>query len=170
MISGDLNYDFLHPSYETEDICEFAQSLAFHIVPPGATFYTHSDSLLDVVITDDNEKVRSFFKSSTTFIAGHDLLRFEYAYDASQILKRTIYRRNYDNVISSDFHASNMRQINSSPIASSSICENEPALNDNVSLITNGILSALDKHAPLRKFRSSPPTSLSLDNEMKLLM
>lgn len=55
-----------------------------HIVNSDATYHTaYSDSLLDVLIVNNCDKVHSFVELSSLFIAGHDLLELSFILDVS---------------------------------------------------------------------------------------
>ena len=173
IITGDLNCNLLRSGYEAEYLRNFAGSFALHIIPSGPTYHTsHSDSLLDVVITDDAKKVKSFSKSHVPFIAGHDIIRFEYVIRDSQSSNRYIFRRNFKNFVNADFCNTVQSRVNDITTVSLPACENENKsdLDRYVSHIANIILFSLDQHTPLRKLRVSRPPSPWLTDQIKLLM
>ena len=94
-IAGDINCGLQSDHFES-GYFRFSFSLSLQLVESGTTYHTATcDSWLDVIVTDSEHKIVSFSKTATPFIAGHDLLQLEYAFDACRYRSRCITRRSF---------------------------------------------------------------------------
>ena len=93
-IAGDVNCALHAVHFESSCLKDLVYSLSLHLVDSAATYHTAtSDSWLDIIVFDSEHKVLSFAKSEAPFIAGHDLLRLEYAFDARSTERLSLTRR-----------------------------------------------------------------------------
>ena len=96
IFSGDVNCNLLTEHFESRYFRDFIYSLSLHLVDSGPTHHTAtSDSWLDVMVIDSEHKLISYSKSDTPFIAEHDLLKVEYAFDLKTPDIRKVTRRCY---------------------------------------------------------------------------
>ncbi|KAK0072429.1 hypothetical protein PV326_000090 [Microctonus aethiopoides] len=86
-------------SFEAHYLRDLATSHSLHILGNVPIYHTStSDSLLDVLLVDDPQKVLYYNKSDALFIAGHDLVCIHYQYSSAPSIERQIQRRNYANL------------------------------------------------------------------------
>lgn len=171
IIAGDLNYNLLRNDHDAKYLRDFASSLSLSIVPSGATFHTnHSDSLLDVLLVDSIEKVLTFEKSDAPFIAGHDILQYQYKFKHSDRQERCIYRRNYAYFNEEEFRSSLLSFSANLNLINFCDCTNENEFTLFAKLLSECILSALDLHAPRVELRVHKPPTPWLTNDLRARM
>ncbi|XP_024879044.1 uncharacterized protein LOC112459244, partial [Temnothorax curvispinosus] len=157
----DLNCNLLTSSYESNHLKSLASQLSLSIVQSQSTFHTQSsDSLLDVFIVDNLDKVSSFRKSDAPFINGHDRIELTYSFEVSPLKSRTLVRRSFKNFDEQRFIEIVSSKLSSSfPTDFSCECLGEPDIDGILTTITNDITSSLDLHAPTHTFRVTRPSA-----------
>lgn len=104
IIGGDLNCNLLTNSFEANYLRDLMLGLSLNIVNSDPTFHTAtSNSGLDILVVDDNDKVLTFAKSSSPFIAGHDLLELSYSLTCRLDREQSILGRSYRKIDASVF-------------------------------------------------------------------
>lgn len=145
IVSGDLNCNLLSNNFEACHLREITASHSLLIVPSDATHHTAtSDSWLDTFIIDDLEKVVSFTKSTSPFIAGHDLLELSLQLGVDISLNRPMLRRNFRGLDVATF-------CDCVEIATGSDCDGANA-SELCSWLNAALIDALDVLAPSRSF------------------
>ena len=130
------------------------------MVESGATYHTATcDSWLDLIITDSEHKIVSFSNTATPFIAGHDLLQLEYAFDACRYRSRYITRRSFkkfnDAAFLDSFHTG-LPDLGLLSYSDRVCCDGVDTL---LETLAASYRLALDIHAPLGTFRASRPAA-----------
>lgn len=170
-LAGDLNCNLLVTDYKSKYLRDFANSLAFEIIPSQATYHTsHSDSLLDVVLVDSLQKIHSFSKSASPFINGHDLLEFEYKFEIADRSERTISRRNFKRFNEAEYCTAVRDRVSKLNLQNTISCTSISELNNYTALVTSAILEPLDASAPIREMKVRRPAAPWLTNDLKLRM
>lgn len=171
IFAGDLNCNLLRDYYNSRYLRNFVDSLSLHLVHSEATFHTaNANSLLDVIIVDNLDKVHMFSKSEAPFIAGHDLLEFSFNFDAPMCQAQRLVRRNYKKFNESEYLNTVKANVISTNIASLCTGTSQTDVDTLVSSIANIIIPALDTHAPLSTFRVSKPPAPWLTDNLKRRM
>lgn len=153
IITGDLNCDLSSENFEANYLRDVVFSHSLYLVPLGNTHHTaHSDSSLDVVILDSSDKLQSFVKSSVPFIAGHDLIEFEYKLPVTSSVSRVKSYRDFRNCDANALDVELGIKITNSLLG----------LNEDVDVMAEAlcgaVVGALDLHAPMvtREFKKPP--------------
>ena len=85
-------------------IDEFLASQNFFLFPSNATHHCRTSHIwLDLIITDDLEKVENFFQKETPFLSGHDLISFNYKVDYRAIKYFSFTYRDYKNFTHNEY-------------------------------------------------------------------
>lgn len=153
IITGDLNCNLSSSNFEAKYLQDFIFSHSLYLIPYGNTHHTgSSDSWLDVVIVNSSQKIHSYVKSSAPFIAGHDLLEFQYKLLTPSRPTRLRKCRNFRNCDSIALKNDLCSIVTISPSDSSS------DINKQAEFLCTSIVHVLDTHAPLitREFRGPP--------------
>ena len=164
IIGGGLNCNLTFSNFEATFLRKIVSSHALHIIHSDFTYHmAGSDSWLDVFIMDSLSKV-VYDKSDAPFIAGHDLLGLVYQFDVPPDPARTILRRTYRGFDEHAFRSElevDCREALDCKVATSS---NVVVIPD---MLSSVIVSALDRHAPLRRFGMHRPRHPWLTDALK---
>ena len=167
IIGGDLNCDLLNNSFEANHLKDLMFAHSLQIVRSEATHHTAtSDSWLDVFIVDDPDKIKSYSKSSSPFIAGHDLLELSLSFNVETDRERSVYRRCYRGIIIADFHDfldAKVINAHTNPGVLSDVVD----VQQSSDLLSCTLRGALDIFAPARKFTVRKPPARWLSTELK---
>ncbi|XP_071576178.1 uncharacterized protein [Temnothorax nylanderi] len=162
IIGGDLNCNLLRDGFEANYLRELMSSLSLNIVDSEATFHTAtSDSWLDVLVVDDSDKVLLFTKSSSPFIAGHDLLEMSFSLNRTFDSKQSVLRRSYRNFDTSAF----LEHLYS--LAVNVQIVNETDVEEVCSRLSSTLLNVLDVFAPARRSVIRRPPIHWLTDELR---
>ncbi|XP_071581375.1 uncharacterized protein [Temnothorax nylanderi] len=152
IIGGDLNCNLSSTNFEADYLRELMSGLSLHIVNSEPTHHTAiSDSWLDVLVVDDMDKIISFTKSQSPFIAGHDLLELSTSLSSKLRPVCSISRRNYRGIVDSEFcdYLVSIAGAVRSEIDGVSEDTNVDGL---CGVLSGALLGALDIFAPIRNF------------------
>ena len=104
IMAGDVNCSLQSENFESNYFKDFIFSLSLHLVKTGPSYHTATcDSWLEIIVTDSENKIVSFKRSAGPFIAGHDLLQLEYAFDSKLPVSHKVTRRCYGGFDSAAF-------------------------------------------------------------------
>lgn len=165
IIAGDFNAHL-------ETNCEFARelqdcsdALKLHILQTGPTYHLNkTDSWLDIIITDSDQKVLRFEKSSAPFIAHHDSIVVDYDVKVSQIVPKTVTYRNFKNCNFNLMNNDILTLVNS---LIPDLTNNLKTPIESITSFNSRITSILDKFAPLKTSKITKPPAPWLTNEIK---
>lgn len=76
VIAGDLNSNlFDSTNYHGTHLKALIDEFSLHVIPSGASHHVNfSDTWLDLILVNDEDKVLNFKKSAAPFICGHDYI------------------------------------------------------------------------------------------------
>ena len=167
IIGGDLNCNLLSNQYEATYLRQLMFSLSLYIIPSDATHHTAtSNSCLDVLIVDDSDKVLSFAKSSSPFIAGHDLLSLSLSLFSPINTERSYTRRCFRNINVTEFCEFLSISVNNANCTRTNLSR-EAYVQESSTLLSCTLRAALDVFAPTRSFVSRGPPLRWLTEELK---
>lgn len=153
IIMGDLNCDLRSTNFEAIYIRDIVDTLALKVQPSQPTHHTaSSDTWIDLFIVDNLTKIAAYFKSSSPFIAGHDLISVQYNLKGSLVTKHKCYRRNYsrvDETESNDLARVDVQRLCEIFSSSKPNCDVDNILFK----LTTSIISPLDNLAPLESMK-----------------
>ena len=160
IIVGDINCGLQSDHFESGYFRDLVFSLSLHSVESGTTYHTATcDSWLDVIVTDSEHKIVSFSKTATPFIADHDLLQLEYAFDACRYRSRCITRRSFkkfNDAAFLDWFRTRLPELGFLSY-SDGVCGD--GVDTLLETLAASYRSALDIHAPLGTFCASRPAA-----------
>lgn len=168
IITGNLNCNLLSDSFESGYLKELLYSLSLYPVPSDATHHTeHSHTLLDIFIIDSSDKVIDFQKSETPFINGHDLIELTYELVLPAIPTKKIERRCIKYFNDRDYLVT-LGSLLLSPMELEVISQNGSEQVDTlISSLEDALITALDRHAPIKTFFVNKPPKLWLTDQLK---
>ena len=156
IITGDLNFDLLNNSFESNYLQNFITDYSLFSVPFGPTHYSGlACSQLDVMIVDSSAKIVAFSKSSSPFAAGHCLISIQYQFDNLSRPQQTVTYRDFANCdylsLSNDLVAHlRLKLSNLSPSETgnraSYLDPSEPT--NSLKVLYDYLTSTLNTHAP----------------------
>ncbi|XP_011859007.1 PREDICTED: uncharacterized protein LOC105556520 [Vollenhovia emeryi] len=169
IITGDLNCNLERHDFKSRYLRNLLKSLSLHLVPPDPTYHTKtSDTWLDVIIIDDPDKLHTYTKSDSPFIAGHDLLCLSYAFDLPLTTKPQSFTRRSLNKFDPEGFLCTLQSLLPSVNNLTSIHISTAAL---VDLLANSLtetsLTALEPYAPIKNFTANRPANPWITEEFK---
>lgn len=160
---GDLNCNLLKSDRLSNHLQSFISESGLYCVPYGPTFHTtETESWLDVIIIDNEDKLVRYSKSSLPFIGGHDYLLCEYRLEPPiKYDKKVKFRdfRNCNHVALADDLNNKLNQIN--------INFEEADPNNLISYFNESIIASLNNFAPFTEKKLKRPNNPWLTNALR---
>ncbi|XP_044597348.1 uncharacterized protein LOC123273929 [Cotesia glomerata] len=163
LIMGDLNCNLLKSNRQSNHLKSFISESGLYCIPYGPTFHTtETESWLDVIIIDNEDKLGRYSKSSLPFIGGHDYLLCEYRLESPIKYDKKVEFRDFRNcnhaALANDLN-SKLNQIN--------INFEEADPNDLTSYFNKSIIASLNNFAPLTEKKLKRPNNPWLTNALR---
>ncbi|XP_074103474.1 uncharacterized protein LOC141530331 [Cotesia typhae] len=144
---GDLNCNLLKSDRASVHLKSFITESSLFNVPFDSTYHTSvTDSWLDVIIIDGQEKLGNFSKSLSPFIGGHDYLQCDYNLKTVENANKSVSFRDFrhcDHQALAEMLRTKLIQPNSSSVMS------DP--NELVAYFSDSVIDTLDFFAPINK-------------------
>lgn len=146
IIAGDFNCHFESENRHSRRARELFLENQLHLVDSGPTFFrSRTPTWLDAVIVDGLDKVTAVKSSGVSFLGGHDYVYIEYKLEGVKSSESRTYR---------DFrdvnHFKFQRDLSSTINTAALELERHGDINSSYSLLRDGLLCLLDRHAPFR--------------------
>ncbi|CAG5096688.1 Protein of unknown function [Cotesia congregata] len=163
IITGDLNCNFLKTDRLACHLQSFITEFALYCVPHGPTYHTNGvDSWLDVIIVDNEDKIRNYSKSSAPYIGGHDYIFVEYKLEHPKKCNKVNKYRDFRNCDHLALSQSLNIELNVNNIDVDSLDPNELT-----SYFLTVVSNYLDIYGPFSERKISRPSNPWLTKELK---
>ena len=164
IILGDMNYDLLSSKPAVQYFRNVIDSFNLTASSLQPTFHTEtSESLLDLILTRNSEKILNYGQFPVPGICHHDLIFASYSLKVPKVRAKVISYRDFSR-LNHDAILQDAAQI------PWDLMYSFPDINDRLNFFNRSIVHLLDTHVPLRKKRVTRPASPWLTAEIKNLM
>lgn len=166
LIAGDFNVNLLDNSRRSSNLINMFNALALDILPLSATYQhslLHNPSWLDLLITNNKNKIINYGQISDHGISKHHLIFMSLDMHVPKHIHKFITCRNFKGIKVNDL-VSDAADL---PWSDVDLFDNVDSKVDYINSLCN---SLLDKHAPLRRFRVTHAPAPWLDDNIKHLM
>ncbi|XP_074099260.1 uncharacterized protein LOC141527590 [Cotesia typhae] len=147
IILGDLNCNLLKTDRAPAHLNSFITDSDLFNVPFGSTYHTSgTDSWLDVIIIDSQDKLGAFSKSQSPFIGGHDYLSCEYRLSLPSKFTKTVCFRDFRHC---DHQA--LAEVLTTNLIQTSLIHQTSDPNELLNYFMHSVTDSLDNIAPHRE-------------------
>lgn len=165
VVTGDINYHFERPDRNTSNLKTIFRENSLQLVDSGASYYrVNPPSWLDVFLVDDLNKVVDCCSSGQSYISGYDYGCIFYKFTFISAVHCFQFR---------GAKAFNHLQFQQDIIVSVRNAKHllfSDGIDPSVDNFTLSLAKVLDKHLPLKTYRSRRPSTSYISDELKLLM
>lgn len=164
IIMGDFNCDLLVDTTDSRNLRYMLQSCNLSVLNSTPTHHSrHNGTLLDLIITNNPNKVLQYGQCSVPGISAHDLIYLSYSIRCPTRVPKIIKFRDYKSIDTSKLKldAINMPWH---------LIYEETDMDRKVEMFNELILTIYDSHAPIRQVRVKHKPSPWLTDDIKSIM